>query len=227
MTTSGTNSYNPDFTDLAEQAWMRVGQELRSGFQLKTARWAMNNLTIEWSSRGINLWTLEQGTLPLVAGQASYALPADTVDIIEHSIRTGTGLNQTDLNIARISVSTYASIPNKNTPGRPIQIYVERARDNPVVTLWQVPDTNEYTLVYRRMRRLQDAGNGPNTADVPFRFIPCLVAGLAYQIGLMTPESAQLLPILQAEYERQWDIAAGEDRDRASVRMVPRILRAF
>jgi len=126
-----------------------------------------------------------------------------------------------------VSVSTYSSIPNKLSQGRPIQVYVDRGRDNPTVTVWPVPDSDAYTLVYWRMRRIQDAGAGAETADVNFRFLPCLVAGLAYYIAMKDPELAPRVPMLQAEYEKQFDLAAGEDREKASVRFVPRMFRAI
>jgi hypothetical protein len=186
----------------------------------------MNLLTIEFANRGINLWTLESGTQLLTPGIATYNLPTDTIDIIEHVIRTGAGSPtlQSDLTISRISVSTYSSIPSKLTRGRPIQIFVERLRDQPRFTLWPVPDDSvQYTLAYYRLRRIQDAGTGINTPDAPFRFLPAIAAGLAYQIALKIPELAQRVPMLKAEYDEQFNLAAGEDREKASVRFVPRI----
>jgi hypothetical protein len=228
MTTSGTTSFNLDFAELAEEAWERAGREMRSGYDLRTARRSMNLLTIEFANRGINLWTLESGTQILTPGIATYNLPADTIDIIEHVIRTGAGSPtlQSDLTISRISVSTYASIPTKLTQGRPIQIFIERLRDQPRFTLWPVPDSSTpYTLFYYRLRRIEDAGTGINTPDAPFRFLPAIAAGLAYQIALKIPELAQRVPMLKAEYDEQFNLAAGEDREKASVRFVPRIFR--
>jgi hypothetical protein len=228
MTTSGTASFNLDFAELAEEAWERAGREMRSGYDLRTARRSMNLLTIEFANRGINLWTLESGTQILTPGIATYNLPADTIDIIEHVIRTGAGSPtlQSDLTISRISVSTYASIPTKLTQGRPIQIFIERLRDQPRFTLWPVPDSSTpYTLFYYRLRRIEDAGTGINTPDAPFRFLPAIAAGLAYQIALKIPELAQRVPMLKAEYDEQFNLAAGEDREKASVRFVPRIFR--
>lgn len=229
MTTSGTAIWNPEFTELAEEAWERAGREMRSGYDLRTARRSMNLMTIEWASRGINMWTIDEGSINLVQGQAEYELPADTIDLLEHVIRTGAGneSTQADLNISRISVSTYSTIPNKLTQGRPIQLWIERLRDAPKVTVWPVPNQSDfYVLRYWRMRRIQDAGTGVNTADVNFRFLPCLVAGLAYHIAMKVPELAERLPLLKAEYDLQWDLAAGEDREKAPVRFVPRLMRA-
>ena len=190
MATSDSATFNMDFTEIAEEAWERAGREMRSGYDLRTARRSMNLLTIEWQNRGINMWTIEEGTTNLIAGTATYALPADTIDLLEHVVRTGDGniTTQSDLNITRISFSTYSSIPNKLSQGRPIQLYVDRGQANPSVTVWPVPDQGPagapyYVLKYWRMRRIQDSVTGVNTADVNFRFLPCLVAGLAYYIA--------------------------------------------
>ncbi len=227
MTTSGTTDFTLDFTEIAEEAFERAGREMRSGYDLRTARRSMNLMMIEWQNRGINLFTVEQGTISLVAGTATYNLPADTIDLLEHVVRTGSGSNQQDLSISRISVSTYATIPSKTATGRPIQVWIERLRDNPKVTLWPVPDTAQpYTLVYWRLRRIQDAGSGVQTPDVNFRFFPCLVAGLAYYIAMKIPELTERLPLLKADYDEQFDLAAGEDREKASVRFVPRMFRS-
>ena len=226
MTTSGTTAFDMDFTEIAEEAWERAGREMRSGYDLRTARRSMNLLTIEWQNRGINMWTIEEGTVSLVQGTATYSLPADTIDLLEHVVRTndGNATTQSDLSISRISISTYASIPNKLTQGRPIQLYVDRGQANPSVTVWPVPDgTTTYTLKYWRMRRIEDAGAGVQTPDVNFRFLPCLVAGLAYYIAQKDPELAPRIEMLQTEYERQFSLAAQEDREKATLSLVPRI----
>lgn len=301
MSTSGTSIFNLEFTEIAEESWERAGRELRTGYDLRTARRSMNLMTIEWQNRGINMWTIEEGTIPLVPGQNTYALPNDTIDLLEHVIRTGgnTASTQADLTITRISVSTYATIPNKLAPGRPIQIWVQRMSgetsptgttlngtitstattitvadasnlagtgfiklDNeiinygyitgntlyncfrgqqnttaaahttgatvynpnvPAVTLWLTPDNSQqYTLVYYRLRRIQDAGAGVETGDMNFRFLPVVVAGLAYYIAMKVPELAQRLPMLKEAYDTQFDLAAGEDREKAAIRFVPR-----
>lgn len=208
MTTSGTTAFNMDFTEIAEEAWERAGREMRSGYDLRTARRSMNLMTIEWQNRGINMWTIDSGTINLVKGTSQYVLPADTIDLMEHQIRTNSGNSstQSDLTISRISVSTYASIPNKLSEGRPIQLYVERLRDAPKVNVWPVPDNNNYVLYYWRMRRIEDAGSGVQTADMNFRFFPCLVAGLAYHISMKVPELVDRVPMLKAVYDEQFEI---------------------
>ena len=225
MATSGTTAFNMDFTEIAEEAWERAGREMRSGYDLKTARRSMNLLTIEWQNRGINMWTIDSGTINLVKGQTQYDLPADTIDLLEQQIRTGSGnaATQSDLTLSRISVSTYASIPNKLTQSRPIQMYIERLRDAPKVNLWPIPDNNDYVLYYWRMRRIEDAGSGIQTSDMNFRFFPCLVAGLAYYIAMKLPEMIDRVPLLKAVYDEQFEMAAGEDREKTSARFVPRI----
>lgn len=302
MTTSGTTAFDLDFTEIAEEAWERAGREMRSGYDLRTARRSMNMLTIEFQNRGLNMWTFEQGTITLTAGLNTYALPLDTIDLLDHVIRTGqnTASTQADLTITRISVSTYATIPNKLQQARPIQVWVQRLSGQvsptgatlngtinastttitlstvaglpsagfirldtediyygwlnsnntlggvvraqngttaashtsgatvynpnlPAVTVWPTPDnTTTYQFVYWRMRRIQDAGAGLQTADINFRFIPVIVAGLAYYIAMKVPELAPRLDMLKAAYDEQFNLAAGEDREKAAVRFVPR-----
>lgn len=222
MTTTGTTDFDLDFTEIAEESWERAGREMRSGYDLRTARRSMNLMLIEWQNRGINMWTIDEGSLPLVDGTATYTLPADTIDLLEHVIRTGSGSSQSDLSLNRISVSDYSSITNKTSEGRPLQIWINRLRDAPTVTLWPVPDSNSYTLQYWRMRRMEDAGNGVETADMTFRFYPCLVAGLAYHIAMKVPDLAPRLPLLKEEYENQFAMAASEDREKSTWRIVPR-----
>lgn len=235
MTTTGTTSFAPTINELIEEAFERAGSEARSGYDFRTARRSLNLLTTEWASRGINLWTIDSGSIPLVAGTATYNLPVDTVDLIEHVVRQNVGSTSTqvDININRISVSTYSTIPNKLALGRPIQVLIDRQSgettptgvDYPTVTVWPVPNDASYTLVYWRLRRLSDAGNAANTADIPFRFLPALVAGLAYYIAMKIPGGMERLQVLKAIYDEQWDLASSEDRDRSSIRFVPRIMR--
>jgi hypothetical protein len=301
MPTTGSTAFTLDFTDIAEEAWERAGREMRSGYDLRTARRSMNLMTIEWQNRGINMWTIDQGTITLTPGLSTYALPVDTIDLLDHVIRTGanSASTQADLNITRISVSTYATIPNKLATGRPIQVWIQRlsgvvsptgltlngsindstttitlsstaglptagfirignediaygylngntlggvfrgqngttatshttgaAISNPnlpAVTVWLTPDNSQtYQFVYWRMRRIQDAGAGVQLADMNFRFLPCLVAGLAYHIAMKVPELVERIPMLKAVYEEQFDLAAGEDREKAAIRFVPR-----
>ena len=298
--TSGSTGFNLDLTELVEEAFERVGSELRTGYDLKTARRSLNLLFADWANRGINMWTFEQGTINLVQGQNTYALPNDTVDLLEHVIRTqaNQAANQADLTITRISVSTYATLPNKLQQARPIQVWVQRMDgqqslattlnggidattntitvtdatglpstgfivvdsetiqygyivDNvlydcfrgqnnstaashstgasvywarlPAVTVWPTPDGSQpYQFVYWRMRRVQDAGGGVNVMDVPFRFVPCMTAGLAYYLSLKVPGGIDRLQVLKAQYDEAWETAAGEDQEKASVRFVPR-----
>mgnify|MGYP006919634496 CR=1 FL=1 len=229
MTTSGTTDFNLEFTEIAEEAWERAGREMRTGYDLRTARRSMNLMTIEWQNRGINMWTIDEGSLNLVQGTNTYNLPADTIDLLEHVIRTGEGnvSTQADLTITRISVSTYATIPNKLQQARPIQVWIQRLRDNPKITVWPTPDQGTalnpyYVFKYWRMRRIEDAGEGIQTADANFRFLPALTAGLAYHIAMKVPELMDRLPMLKAAYDEQFDLAAGEDREKAAIRFVPR-----
>ena len=299
--TSGTTAFNLDLTELVEEAFERAGSELRTGYDLKTARRSLNIMFADWANRGINMWTFEQGTIDLVQGQNTYALPDDTVDLLEHVIRTGANVaaTQADLTITRISVSTYATLPNKLQQARPIQVWVQRYNgqqsptgltldgaitassteisldsvvglpaagfvkidneiinygyisgntlyncfrgqanttaashaDNtavywqqvPAITVWPTPDNaQQYQFVYWRLRRTQDAGGGVNVMDVPFRFIPCMAAGLSYHIALKVPNALDRLPILKAQYDEAWQLAAGEDQEKAAIRFVPR-----
>ena len=224
MTTSGTTAFNLDLTEIVEEAFERVGSEMRTGYDLRTARRSMNLMFADWANRGLNMFTYEQGSIPLVAGQATYNLPDDTVDLLEHVIRTGAGsaATQADLTITRISVSTYATIPNKLQQARPIQVWIERL-NTPRITVWPVPDNSQpYVFVYWRLRRIQDAGGGVNTMDMPFRFLPCMVAGLAYYLALKVPGGADRLGILKQQYDEAWQLASDEDREKAAVRFVPR-----
>jgi len=226
MTTSGTTAFNLDLNDAVEEAFERCGAELRTGYDLRTARRSMNLMFADWANRGINLWTLDSGTINLVQGTSTYNLPDDTVDLLEHVIRTGAGnvSTQVDLTITRISNSTYASIPNKLQQARPIQVWINRQAPTPQINLWPTPDqTNTYQFVYWRLRRIQDAGEGGTyTQDIPFRFLPCLVSGLAYYLALKIPGAMERLPILKEQYDADWDRASSEDREKAAVRFVPR-----
>ena len=301
MSTTGSTLFNLEFTEIAEEAWERAGREMRSGYDLRTARRSMNLMTIEWQNRGINMWTMEQGVITLTPGLSTYALPTDTIDLLEHVIRTGQNVasTQADLTISRISVSTYATIPNKLQQARPIQVWIQRmsgetnptsstlvgaidsstttitlssvaglagsgfirldteviyygylsgntiggvfrAQNNttaashtsgtavyvpqlPAITVWPTPDnTTTYQFVYWRLRRVQDAGAGVETADMNFRFLPCVVAGLAYYIAVKVPELITRVEMLKAMYDEQFNLAAGEDREKAAVRFVPR-----
>ena len=235
MTTSGTSTFNLDLNNLVEEAFERCGAELRTGYDMRTARRSLNLLTIEWANKGINLWTVEQGSIPMVQGTVTYSLPVDTIDLLDHVIRTQSGINQTDINITRISVDTYSTIPNKLAQGRPIQVWINRQSganytatptvgiDYPSINVWPCPDqSNYYTFVYWRLRRIQDAGNGVDTQDIPFRMLPAMVAGLAYYLSLKIPDALPRVPMLKAMYDESWQLAADEDREKASLRLAPR-----
>jgi hypothetical protein len=304
MSTSGTTAFNLDLNNLVEEAFERCGSQLRSGYDLRTARRSLNLLTIEWANRGINLWTIEQGQVNLVTGQTLYPIPNDTIDLLDTVVRQNNGSpsNQIDINITRISESTYSTIPNKLTTGRPIQVWINRqsAQTNTTsvvltaainstdtsitvddssqlasggfvkignetigyanvigntltncyrgqngttatshaigaavavqnlnsINVWPAPDAGgaPYTFVYWRLRRLQDAGNGTTEQDIPFRLLPCLVAGLAFYMGQKIAEAQPRLSFLKSEYEEQWAMASTEDREKAAVRFVPRTL---
>ena len=302
MATTGTTAFNLEFTELAEEAWERAGREMRSGYDLRTARRSLNLMTIEWANRGLNMWTIETGTITLTQGLNTYALPTDTIDLLDHVIRTQPNVasTQADLSITRISVSTYATIPNKLTQGRPIQVWIQRlsgevgpttatlsgtitatsdsitlstvvglagsgyirldsediyytyisgntlggvfrGQNNttaaphttltavnvpqlPAVTVWPTPDGSQtYQFVYYRLRRIEDAGRGVETADMNFRFLPAVTAGLAYYIAMKVPELMGRLEMLKAVYEEQYKLAAGEDHEKATLRLVPRM----
>ena len=235
MTTTGTTSFNLDLNDLVEESFERAGSELRTGYDLRTARRSLNLLTIEWANRGINLWTIEQGQIPLVTGQVVYPLPVDTIDLLDQVIRTnaGSASNQTDINISRISESTYSTIPNKLTQGRPIQVWINRQSgattptgvNAPTINIWPTPNApdNQYMFVYWRLRRINDAGDGSNTQDIPFRFLPAMVAGLAYYLSIkIQGTDPNRVMGLKADYEQQFQLAAEEDREKSSIRFVPR-----
>lgn len=219
MATSGTTTFDLDVLDIIEEAYERAGLEARSGYDFRTARRSLDLLGDEWSNRGLNLWTVAQGSIPLVPGTATYSLPTDTIDLIETHLRSVSGGTSTDATLTRVSVSDYASISIKAATGRPMQVLVQRTA-TPSITLWPVPIAAD-TLVYWRMRRMQDTGGGGNTLDLPGRFRPAIIAGLAYQIAMKRPEVTDRVPMLQAEYERQFGLAADEDRDRASLWLVP------
>ena len=233
MTTSGTANLTLDIQELAEEAFERAGMDLRTGFQMRTARRSLNIMSMEWANRGLNLWTIDQQTQTLTPGTATYTVPEDTIDLIEQIVRITSGGQSTDYNLERISVSTYAQIPNKATQGRPVQAYVQRIGGGSAqggttaqlsqYTLWPVPD-QAYTVLYWRLSRIQDTGtSASNTMDVPFRFVPALVAGLAYYMALKSPkaEIRANIPSLKQMYDEQFQLAADEDRDRSSVRFVP------
>ena len=225
MATSGTTSFTLELSDIMEEAYERAGLELRDGYDYRTARRSIDLLMLEWQNRGLNLWTVQNTTLALVAGTSSYDLDADKLDIIEGLLRTDAGdpAKQSDLTMQRISVSQYAHQTNKLTQGRPLQYYVQRKPTGITIHVWPTPDaTQTYTFAYYYMDRIEDTGSpASNNMDVPARFLPCLVAGLAYQIASKKPEAMQLAPALKQVYEEQWALAADAAREKASLYMSP------
>lgn len=221
MATSGTATFDLDIIEIIEEAYEQAGAELRSGYDLKTARRSLNLLALDWANRGYNLWTVEQGTVAMVAGTTTYTLPADTIDIVEMVLRTTTGSTYSDVSIARIGMPVYAAIPNKAATGRPVQVWIDR-QTTPRMFVWPVPTGTTYSIIYWRMRRIQDVGTtGSLNADIPQRFLPCLIAGLAYKLAQKRTDLVDRMPMLKSEYEEKWDEASTEDREKVTLRLVP------
>jgi hypothetical protein len=223
MATSGTATFNLDIHEIIEEAYERAGLgRAYSGSDFRTARRSLNLLAQDFANRGINLWTVDQATLSLTSGTASYTLPADTVSVLDHAVREGTGSSQTDLAITRMSLGEYSALTSKNTQGRPVKIYIERLVAAPRITVWPVPNNNNYTLVYYRIRRIEDSVKGSVTQyDAPTRFLPAIIAGLAYQLALKNPDVSDRIPLLKQVYEEDFALAATEDRDRSDFRIIP------
>jgi len=220
MSASTTTAFDLNARDLIEEAYERVGVEIRGGYQFETARRSLNLLLLEWANRGLNLWTVESVVLPLVAGTESYSLGSATVDILDAALRN----EGTDLPLARASFDSYSKITSKTQQGRPTTYFVNR-KLTPYVYLWPVPDS-AYSLYYWRMRRMYEAASDTDkTMDVPFRFLPALVAGLAYYLAIKTPDAIQRIPLLKSFYEEEFHRAEQEDRDRSSLFIRPGIAR--
>jgi hypothetical protein len=224
-TTSGTATFNLDILQICEEAFERAGLELRSGYDLTTARRSLHLLSLELSNKGLNLFTVAQSSLSLVSGTATYTPAEAMIDIIEHVVRTGSGTSQVDYPLTRVSVSTYASRTNKGLQSRPTDIYIDRQTDNVQVTVWPTPDTNDWTLVYWYLRRVEDLGANTNNYDAPERFIPAICAGLAYYIAMKKPESIARLPMLRDVYAETLMDAFNEDREKADMYIRPHIGR--
>jgi hypothetical protein len=219
MTTSGTATFHPDILDLIEEAYEMVGIEVRGGYDLKTARRSLDMLMREWGNRGINMWTLDHFTVPMTAGNDTVDLPAATIDLLDAAWRTGEGISQQDQAMTRLGGSQWAQIANKSEAGTPSQYYVHRTYP-PKLRIWPTP-TEDGTFACWGLRTIEDTGKYVNTMDVPPRFLPALVSGLAYFLAIKSPNAADRIPMLQQEYERQYTLAAEEDRDRSSFFMVP------
>ena len=216
MATSGSKNFELDVADYVEEAFERCGLELRTGYDLKSANRSLNLMLAEWANRGLNLWTVEQNTQALTSGTASYTFNADHTDLLEVVIRRG----GTDFSLSRMSRGDYLNLPNKDQSGRPSQYYFDR-KITPSVILWPTPDSSSDSLIYYYVRRIQDADTLQNTNDIPFRFLPCLVAGLAYYIAIKrAPERIQ---ILKSVYEEEFQRASDEDEDRVPLKLTPDI----
>ena len=214
MTTSGTRTFNLDVAEVIEEAYERCGLEVRTGYDAKTARRSLNLMFADWANRGLNLWTVGQGTTTLVQGTSTYTLAADVVDILEMVLRR----DSTDYEVERISRGDYLTFPNKTDQGSPSQFYLNRQIE-PVITLWQTPENSTDQLIYYYVQRIEDAGTLVNTADLPFRFLPCMVAGLAYYLAMK--RAPERLQFLKAVYEEEFQRAAEEDEDRVSLKLQP------
>ena len=225
MATSGTYTFNLDLSDILEEAYERAGLELRSGYDYRTARRSLDLMFLEWQNRGLNLWSVQEGTQTLTAGTGRYALTSDQLDVIEASLRTDDGdvNKQTDLTTSRISISQYSHLTNKLTQGRPIQFWIEKDPGAIALNVWPVPDDAvTYKINYYYIQRVEDTGSpASNNVDIPARFMPCMAAGLAYYISIKRPEASERAPLLKQVYEEQWDLAADADRDKSSFYMVP------
>ena len=216
MTTSSSRDFNLDVAEAIEEAYERCGLEMRTGYDAKTARRSLNIMFSEWANRGLNLWTVEQNTQALTSGTASYTFNADHTDLLEVVIRR----SGTDFSLSRMSRGDYLNLPNKDQSGRPSQYYFDR-KITPSVILWPTPDSSSDSLIYYYVRRIQDADTLPNTNDIPFRFLPCLVAGLAYYISMK--KAPDRIQILKSVYEEEFQRASDEDEDRVPLKLTPDI----
>jgi len=216
MATSNSRDFELDVSDAIEEAYERCGLEVKTGYDLRTARRSLNIMFSEWANRGLNLWTVEQKTQALTSGTASYTFTADHADLLEVVIRR----SGTDFSLSRMSRGDYLNLPNKDQSGRPSQYYFDR-RITPAVILWPTPDSSLDSLIYYYVRRIQDADTMQNTHDIPFRFLPCLVAGLSYYLSMKrAPDRIQ---ILKSVYEEEFQRASDEDEDRVPLKLTPDI----
>ena len=220
MALSGSTDFEPNVAEFIEEAFERCGLELRTGYDLKTARRSINLMLAEWANRGLNQWTIEQGTQTVTQGTTDYTLNANVIDVLDVVVRRDVNSTQTDISINRISRSEYLNIPNKTTQARPSQFFLDKLTA-PVLKIWPAPENSTDVLVFNKIVRMDDADKATNTMDMPFRFYPCFVAGLAYYLSLK--KSPQLTPQLKAIYEEEFRRAADQDEDRASFRIRPNI----
>lgn len=223
MATSGTTTFNLDIMDVVEEAYELVGIEMRGGYEMRTARRSINLLMKEWNNRGINFWTIKENLIPVTGGTAVVTLPTDCIDILDCSWRTGSGLDQNDRIMTRISMVEWSQTANKNQPGQPTQFWVHRVVP-PEVHLWPVP-VDDGILAFYGLRVIEDAGVYTNNMDIPPRFLPALTTGLAYYLALKQPGGDARAAFLKGEYDRQFQLAADEDRERAPFKLVPDLTR--
>ena len=216
MAVSGSTNFELDVSDYIEEAFERCGLEVRTGYDLKTARRSLNLMLADWANRGLNQWTIEQRTLALVQGTGNYALGADVIDVLSASLRRG----GTDYSMDRVSRDEYLSIPSKTTEARPTQFFVDR-QVTPAIKLWPVPENSTDIVVYDCLTRMDDADDYNNTLQMPFRFYPCLAAGLAYYLAIK--KAPDRIQVLKAIYDEEFDRAQSEDRDRASFNVTPNL----
>ncbi len=216
MATSDSRDFELDVADYVEEAFERCGLEVRTGYDLKSAKRSLNLMLAEWTNRGLNQWTIKQKTQTLTSGTSAYTLGTDVIDVLSVVVRR----SSTDFTMSRISRDTYLNIPTKSTTGRPNQFFLDR-QITPNLKLWPTPDNSTDVLYYDALVRMDDADTYTNTLDMPFRFYPCLAAGLAYYIAMK--RAPNRLQVLKAVYEEEFERAMAEDRDRASFNVVPQI----
>jgi|TARA_R100000808_G_C2150619_1_gene159410 hypothetical protein len=214
MATSSSTDFELDVADYIEEAYERCGLQSRTGYDLRTAKRSLNLMLSEWANRGLNQWTIEQRTQTVTENDTEYSLGTDVIDILSAAVRR----SSVDFSLSRISRDSYLSIANKTTTGRPTQFFLDR-QITPNLKIWPAPENSTDVIHYDALTRIQDADAATNTLEVPFRFYPCLTAGLAYYLSLKkAPERVQMLKVI---YEEEFERAMGEDRDRSSFTVTP------
>ena len=225
MATSGTTTFNLDLSDIMEEAYELCGLTMRSGYDYRTARRALNLIFLEWQNKGLNLWKIEQATQTLTAGTSSYAAETSALEIVDAFIRTDSGdtNKQFDQQLTRISRTEYNHQAKKLTQSKPTQFFADKGTSGINIVLWATPDdTQTYTLVYDYIKRIEDAGNvASNNADVPSRYLPCLTYALAYNLACKIPEAVNRVPMIKQRYDELWNDVSDADRERAPVKFVP------
>jgi hypothetical protein len=218
MTTSSSTDFEPNVAEFIEEAFERCGLELRTGYDLKTAKRSINIMLAEWANRGLNQWTIEQTTQTVTEGTTNYSLNSNVIDILDMVVRRTVNTTQTDISLSRLSRSQYINIPNKTTKARPSQFFFDKLT-TPVIKIWPAPENSTDILVFNKIVRMDDADKATNTMDMPFRFYPCFAAGLAYYISMKrSPERSAML---KQAYEEEFERAMSQDEDRASFRIRP------